>query len=184
MTEPVLLPPVAARVDGTASLSPLNWRHFLKAPWPFHPAQPTQGPTLRAIDPEKAGAPALLDQGHCAHEGDVRDPPHGEPGLLPFVVHKAHCQQARQRDDGPMMRTNLRPLPSLATSCTKCPTVAATPADARPTLAANLVPLLPCELEPCASCGAAHRLAKPPLSISCATAHGMGDHQSGPAHAA
>ena len=55
-------------------------------------------PTLRAIDPTQPGANAFLDQGLWTHEPDVRDIPPGTTGLPPFIVHEAHCQQAKQKD--------------------------------------------------------------------------------------
>ena len=41
---------------------------------------------------------ALLDLGQWTHEPDVRDILPTATGLLPFIVHEAHCQQAKQKD--------------------------------------------------------------------------------------
>ena len=69
-----------------------------EGPWPLTPRDHVTVPTLRAIDPTQPGANALLDQGQWTHEPDVRDTPPGTKGLLPFIVHEAHCQQAKQKD--------------------------------------------------------------------------------------
>ena len=71
---------------------PLN---MFVAPSGLHLAPHTQGPTLRAIDPEKPGSHALIDQGLCTRDVDVRDRPREEPGLLPFVESRRQNAQTQ-----------------------------------------------------------------------------------------
>ena len=68
-----------------------------EGPWPVTRSEAT-APALRAIHTTLPGAHALLDQGHWTLEPDARDHPADAVGLLPFIVHEAHCQQAKQKD--------------------------------------------------------------------------------------
>ena len=68
-----------------------------EGPWPVTRKEAT-APALRAIDTTLPGAHALLDQGHWTPEPDARDHSASTVGLLPFIVHEAHCQQAKQKD--------------------------------------------------------------------------------------
>ena len=80
-----------------ASRTPLSLSPCLNAPWPLTHRDAT-APALQAIDATLPGAHALLDQGQWTPAPDVRDPPAGAAGLLPFIVDEAHCQQAKQKD--------------------------------------------------------------------------------------
>ena len=67
-------------------------------PWPLTEIVDATVPTLRAIEPTQPGVNALLDHGQWTREPDVRDLLPTATGLLPFIVHEAHCQQAKQKD--------------------------------------------------------------------------------------
>ena len=62
-----------------------TWLHPVRAQ-PYMPSTP------------KSRSHALIDLGQWTHDADVRDAPPDKPGLLPFIVHKAHCQQSRNKD--------------------------------------------------------------------------------------
>ena len=55
------------------------------------PSQPAGGPMASPMRPSGFSCPR-------AHEPDVRDTLPTATGLLPFIVHEAHCQQAKQKD--------------------------------------------------------------------------------------
>ena len=88
-----------------AGLRPLRWsvspgRYFSSGsgPWPVTKKGREQTLTLQMIDPDRYGA--------NAHAADVTDLAPGKPGLFPFIVHDAHCTQARQRNPGARKRAN------------------------------------------------------------------------------
>ena len=68
-----------------------------EGPWPLAAPAGTV-PTLGAIEPTQPRVNALLDHGQRTHEPDVRDPLPTATGLFPFIVHEAHCLQAKQKD--------------------------------------------------------------------------------------
>ena len=111
-----MTPPWSKCWGSMASPSQLSPAPLLEGLWPLHVAQ---GPTLRAIDPKKPGFQALIDQGQWSHDADVRDA-QDQLSLLPFIVPKAHCQQARNKDPRAWRTANdhhqSSPLRSQATS--------------------------------------------------------------------
>ena len=65
-------------------------------PWlhlPMMLRQPSEPLTQRNL-----GSNALLNHGQWTHEPDVRDSLPTATGLFPFIVHEAHCLQAKQKD--------------------------------------------------------------------------------------
>ena len=66
-------------------------------PWPVTHREAVE-PALRVIDTTLPGSHALLDQGGWTPDPDVADHRTSTVGLLPFIVHEAHCQQAKQKD--------------------------------------------------------------------------------------
>ena len=96
-----LTAPPARRVNPTCYVTRGSHHSGLQEPHGFTHA------TERILLPKRA-----WDQGRRTHGPDVRDILPATTGLLPFIVHEAHCQQAKQKDGRErMMPTKPHPLP-------------------------------------------------------------------------
>ena len=69
-------------------------------PWPLIHSAETSVPYIRALDPKNSGA----YQGQWNHTADTRDLAADAPGLIPFGVHEAKCNEATERDSGARQR--------------------------------------------------------------------------------
>ena len=67
-------------------------------PWPIgHPADAPR-PVLPGFDPSAREMAILLNEGQWIHRPDARDLLPESVGLIPFIVHKSHCQPATAKD--------------------------------------------------------------------------------------
>ena len=67
-------------------------------PWPISHCADAPGPVLTGFDPSDQEMAILLNEGQWIHKPDHRDLMPDTVGLLPFIVHKSHCNPATAKD--------------------------------------------------------------------------------------